>query len=73
MQYQQLGNTGIFVSRLCFGAMTFGGVGTIFEAIGGLAQPDVDQLVGDSLDGINFFDTANIYSAGESEVMLARR
>ncbi len=73
MQYQQLGNTGIFVSRLCLGAMTFGGVGSIFEAIGGLPQPDVDQLVGDSLEaGINFFDTANIYSAGESEVMLGK-
>jgi aryl-alcohol dehydrogenase-like predicted oxidoreductase len=34
MQYQQLGDTGVFVSRLCFGAMTFGGSGTIYEMIG---------------------------------------
>jgi aryl-alcohol dehydrogenase-like predicted oxidoreductase len=73
VQYQQLGNTGVFVSRLCFGAMTFGGSGSIFQVIGGLPQPEVDAIVGTSLDaGINFFDTANVYSAGESETMLAR-
>src|SRR5579864_2311975 len=73
VQYQQLGNTGVFVSRLCFGAMTFGGAGGIFQAIGGLPQHDVDTLVGNSLDaGVNFFDTANIYSAGESETMLGK-
>ena len=73
MQYQQLGNTGVFVSRLCFGAMTFGGSGSIFQVIGGLPQPEVDAIVGASLDsGINFFDTANVYAAGESETMLAR-
>jgi len=61
------------VSRLCFGAMTFGGSGSIFQVIGGLPQPEVDAIVGTSLDaGINFFDTANVYSAGESETMLAR-
>lgn len=73
MLYQQLGNTGVFVSRLCFGAMTFGGVGTMFEVIGGIPQHDVDALVGNSLDaGINFFDTANVYAAGESEIMLGK-
>jgi aryl-alcohol dehydrogenase-like predicted oxidoreductase len=71
MQYQQLGNTGVFVSRLCLGAMTFGGSGSIFEAIGGLEQAAVDQLVNRSLDaGVNFFDTANVYSGGQSETML---
>ena len=61
------------MSRLCFGAMTFGGSGSIFQVIGGLPQPEVDAIVGTSLDsGINFFDTANVYSAGESETMLAR-
>ena len=44
MQYQPLGNTGVYVSRLCLGAMTFGGIGTMFEAIGGLAQKDADAL-----------------------------
>ncbi len=73
MLYQQLGNTGVFVSRLCFGAMTFGGVGTMFEVIGGIPQHDVDAMVGNSLDaGINFFDTANVYAAGESEIMLGK-
>jgi aryl-alcohol dehydrogenase-like predicted oxidoreductase len=72
MQYQQLGNTGVFVSRLCLGAMTFGGKG-LFEVIGGLPQHDVDVLVGNSLDaGINFVDTANVYSAGESETLLGK-
>src|SRR5215471_16241805 len=73
VRYEQLGNTGVFVSRLCLGAMTFGGSGGIFEVIGGLSQPDVDALVGRSLDAsVNFFDTANVYSGGESEVMLGR-
>src|SRR5690349_10455375 len=73
MQYQQLGNTGVFVSRLCLGAMTFGGSGTIYEAIGGLAQSDADRLVMDSMEsGVNFFDTANVYGQGESETQLGR-
>jgi aryl-alcohol dehydrogenase-like predicted oxidoreductase len=73
MLYQQLGDTGVFVSRLCLGAMTFGGVGTMFEVIGGIPQHDVDALVGNSLDaGVNFIDTANVYAAGESEVMLGK-
>jgi aryl-alcohol dehydrogenase-like predicted oxidoreductase len=73
VQYQQLGNTGVYVSRLCLGAMTFGGKGGIFEVIGGLPQHDVDTLVGNSLDaGVNFIDTANVYSAGESETMLGK-
>ncbi len=73
MQYHQLGNTGVFVSRLCMGAMTFGGAEGIFKAIGGLPQHDVDALVDNSIDaGINFFDTANVYSAGESETMLGK-
>jgi len=53
--------------------MTFGGAGTMFEVIGGLPQHDVDTLVANSLDaGINFFDTANVYAAGESETMLGK-
>ncbi len=73
MQYQQLGNTGIFVSKLCMGAMTFGGAEGIFKVIGGLPQHDVNTLVDNSLDaGINFFDTADVYSGGESETMLGK-
>src|SRR5579883_984624 len=73
MQYRQLGNTGVFVSRLCLGAMTFGGKGSIFEAVGALDQKAADELVGKSLDaGINFIDTANIYAGGESETMVGK-
>jgi aryl-alcohol dehydrogenase-like predicted oxidoreductase len=74
MQYQQLGNTGVFVSRLCMGAMTFGGAGSaLFEVIGGLGQTETNALVGQSIDGgINFFDTANVYSRGESETLLGK-
>jgi aryl-alcohol dehydrogenase-like predicted oxidoreductase len=73
MLYRQLGNTGVFVSRICFGTMTFGGAGTIYEAIGGLTQENADALVGQCLDaGVNFFDTANVYAAGESETMLGK-
>jgi aryl-alcohol dehydrogenase-like predicted oxidoreductase len=74
MQYQQLGNTGVFVSRLCMGAMTFGGAGSaLFEVIGGLGQAETDALVAQCIDaGINFFDTANVYSRGESETLLGK-
>ena len=73
MLYSQLGNTGVFVSRICFGTMTFGGAGTVYEAIGGLNQENADALVGQCLDtGVNFFDTANVYSGGESETMLGK-
>jgi aryl-alcohol dehydrogenase-like predicted oxidoreductase len=73
MQYQQLGNTGVFVSRLCLGAMTFGGAEGLFEVIGGLDQSAVNNLVNKSLEaGINFFDTANVYSLGESETLLGK-
>ena len=73
MDYRQLGNTGTFVSRLCFGTMTFGGTGTIYEAIGGLTQESADALVSQSLDaGVNFFDTANVYALGQSETMLGK-
>ncbi len=74
MQYSQLGNTGVFVSRLCMGAMTFGGASNpLFQAIGGLNQHDTDTLVTQCLEaGINFFDTANVYSRGESETLLGK-
>jgi aryl-alcohol dehydrogenase-like predicted oxidoreductase len=73
MEYRQLGNTGVFVSRICLGAMTFGGAGGIFEMIGGLRQHDVDALVGNSLDaGVNFIDTANVYASGESETLTGK-
>jgi aryl-alcohol dehydrogenase-like predicted oxidoreductase len=73
MKYRQLADTGVFVSELCLGAMTFGGVGQMWEVIGGLDQTAVDNIVHRALDaGINFIDTANVYSAGESEVMTGK-
>lgn len=53
--------------------MTFGGAGTIYDAIGGLTQDNADALIGQTLDaGVNFFDTANVYSGGQSEAMLGK-
>ena len=73
MKYRLLADTGVFVSELCLGAMTFGGRGQMWEVIGGLDQPAVDAIVHRSLDaGINFIDTANVYSAGESETMVGK-
>jgi aryl-alcohol dehydrogenase-like predicted oxidoreductase len=73
MKYRQLADTGVFVSELCLGAMTFGGRGQQWEVIAGLDQDGVDAIVHRALDaGINFIDTANVYSLGESETMLGR-
>ena len=70
MNYRALGNTGVFVSELCLGAMTFG---TQWEMIGTLDQNEANVMVGRSIDaGINFFDTADVYSNGESETILGR-
>ena len=70
MKYRPLANTGVFVSELCLGAMTFG---SQWEMIGALGQKEADALVHRSLDeGINFFDTADVYSSGESEEILGR-
>lgn len=72
MKYKKLGRTGLLVSELCFGGMTFGGKG-FWKAIGQLTQEDASSLVAIALDGgINFFDTANVYSLGESEKMLGK-
>jgi aryl-alcohol dehydrogenase-like predicted oxidoreductase len=72
MKYRRLANTGVYVSELCLGAMTFGGTG-VFAAIGSLGQTEANALVDRSLDaGINFFDTANVYSVGQSEEMLGK-
>ena len=72
MRYRLFGRTGLYVSELCFGAMTFGGKG-FWEAIGKTAQQEADRLVGLALDGgINFFDTADVYSEGESEKILGK-
>ena len=73
MKYRVLADTGVFVSELCLGSMTFGGRGQMWEVMGGLDQSAVDAIVGRSLDeGINFIDTADVYSDGESELMLGK-
>ena len=78
MRYKKFGRTGLFVSELCLGTMTFGGEGTLtggvqWSQIGALQQSDADRLVGLSLDaGINFIDTADVYSEGQSEVITGR-
>ncbi len=72
MNYRPLGRTGLRVSELCFGTMTFGGEG-MYKVIGETAQAEADRLVGRCLDeGINFFDTADTYSGGRSEQILGR-
>lgn len=71
MRYNLLGNTGSYVSELCLGAMTFGGSGGMWQAIGKVQQDEATTLVGKALDaGVNFIDTADVYSEGESERLV---
>jgi aryl-alcohol dehydrogenase-like predicted oxidoreductase len=73
MRFRKFGRTGLFVSELCLGTMTFGGESGIWGQIGNLQQRDVDALVGRALDaGINFIDTANVYADGRSETMTGQ-
>jgi aryl-alcohol dehydrogenase-like predicted oxidoreductase len=68
MRHHPLGRTGLFVSELCLGTMTFGGGEGIWRKIGALQQAEAEGLVGQALDaGINFIDTANVYAGGLSE------
>ncbi len=73
MQYTTLGNTGLLVSRLSLGTMTFSGGEGVYRVIGAVDQKGADELVKASIDGgINFFDTADVYSEGESETTLGQ-
>ena len=68
MKYRLLGRTGLYVSELCLGTMTFGSEG-FWKVMGGLDQPAVNELVKQAFDaGVNFIDTANVYSLGQSEL-----
>lgn len=68
MRLNPLGRTGIFVSELCLGTMTFGGAAGMWGQIGDLQQTDAEKLIGQALDaGINFIDTADVYAEGVSE------
>ena len=72
MRYNLLGSTGLYVSELCLGSMTFGGSnGSMWQAIGRLGQQESLALVSAALDaGVNFIDTADVYSEGESERLV---
>ena len=68
MRYNTLGRTGLRVSELCLGTMTFGGTGEVWSKIGRLGQSEAEALIRSALDGgINFIDTADVYSEGQSE------
>jgi aryl-alcohol dehydrogenase-like predicted oxidoreductase len=72
MRSKKLGRTGLLVSEMSLGTMTFGD-GGVWSTIGGLKQAQANELIRASLDaGVNLIDTANVYSAGESERMLGQ-
>lgn len=73
MRLKKLGNTGLLVSEICLGTMTFGTGEGMWRAIGKLEQPAVDDIVRAAFDqGVNFIDTADVYHAGRSEVMTGQ-
>ena len=70
MRYNLLGQTGLYVSELCLGTMTFGGEG-VYKVIGELGSKEAEALIGTALDaGVNLIDTADVYSDGESERLV---
>lgn len=70
MRYRKLGNTGLIVSEMCLGTMTFGSGEGMWATVAGVRQEDATTLVKTALDrGINFIDTADFYSGGRSEVV----
>jgi aryl-alcohol dehydrogenase-like predicted oxidoreductase len=72
MRYNRLGGSGLQVSEICLGTMTFGGKG-FWTAFGGLDQSAVDRVVARSVEaGVNFIDTADVYSEGLSEEVTGR-
>ncbi|MBN1300189.1 MAG: aldo/keto reductase [Melioribacteraceae bacterium] len=72
MRYRKLGNSGLEVSEICFGVMTFTG-DKGWTHVGKIQQKEADILTNKAIDkGVNFFDTADIYSAGVSEAMLGK-
>jgi aryl-alcohol dehydrogenase-like predicted oxidoreductase len=73
MRCKTLGDTGLLVSSLCLGTMTFSGGKGFWKAIGAVDQAGADELIKASIEaGINFFDTADVYSEGESEKTLGQ-
>ena len=73
MRYRRLGQSGLFVSELCLGTMTFGGSDGMWGQIGQLRQEEADRLIETALDaGFNFIDTANVYADGKSEEIVGQ-
>jgi aryl-alcohol dehydrogenase-like predicted oxidoreductase len=86
MKYNQLGRTGLYVSEICLGAMTFGAAKdgvwagmsgydaeAVDRAMGALDQPAVDRVMATALAaGVNFIDTADVYAGGQSEVRVGQ-
>lgn len=73
MEYRQLGRSGFKVPELCFGAGTFGAANEFFKAWSETTQEEADRIVGICIDaGANFFDTADVYSNGSSEIALGK-
>ena len=71
MKYNMLGRTGQYVSEICLGTMTFHGGSGYWRNIGTLEQKAATDLVKRALEaGVNFIDTADVYSEGQSEVLL---
>lgn len=70
MHYRLLSNTGLYVSELCLGTMTFGGRG-FWSVVGTLDSTAVEAMLGQAFEGgINFIDTADVYSEGQSEELV---
>ena len=73
MRYNRLGRTGLFVSELCLGTMTFGQSKGRYAAASGVAQDAVDAILRRAVDaGINFVDTADVYAEGQAEEHVGR-
>jgi aryl-alcohol dehydrogenase-like predicted oxidoreductase len=71
MRYRRFGKTGLFVSELSLGAMTFGGGKGTWGAIGSLDKGEAERIIGTALDaGVNLVDTADVYSSGDSESLV---
>jgi aryl-alcohol dehydrogenase-like predicted oxidoreductase len=73
MRYNRLGRTGLFVSELCLGTMTFGQSKGRYAAASGVGQDEVDAILRRTIDaGINFVDTADVYADGQAEAIVGQ-